>query len=739
MATIKKKTALDKGNLMFQQAQARNQAFTNVKGNNPATIQDNKLTLTNQTGLLEGRQSSDKVVGSTRTKPDAISADQMTPTSYEQIGAIQQENDYQGTKDVADALGLAENAPSDLEAYIKAQVNAKKSQDRSQQLALEGQKMDLRSQASTVSSQSDYGQAMAASGLNGPQSNLALSGGYQEAAKAQMDRLKIDDQQIALYDSQLKQAQLDGDLELAQSIQANKDAYVNQAMANEAAYVSALGDYEKTKAAVTQSNLASFQSLVDEGQELSVEAISGFAGQLGIPFEDAYGYYAGLQSIRDDKSLSLEEKDVAIQQAKQDLNDQITGMDTQAAKNTKAYISLVQSGADADTIAAFKSAAGITDYNDPFTQADLKLKQAQAKIAEAESNGQLINPLDQPALIKAQYENWALSGYEPGVIPQGGEYGVTANGDGSVSINTEVGFKAGQCGRFVNDVFGQKMMGDSYESKMSWVDPSIKVPEAGMAFVMETESPYGHTGIVESVNAETGMMTVVDSNWGNDEKIQRREIPISSVSGFVRPPKSISAGAELTLMDVPEDVRTAVTTKANQFDGEQMVKNFQVIQEGNNYMTSIDPKNLTSSDNQSIIYAFAKVMDPNSVVRESEYETVQRYAQSLASTYGFNAQRILANEEFLTEEAVNNMVATVQDRYNTSAKSYENLRSEYARTINNLAGGVNIADSILQNYATPETPEAIDEDTIMQEAEAQAEFDSLAGTDDEEDIYSIFN
>lgn len=38
----------------------------------------------------------------------------------------------------------------------------------------------------------------------------------------------------------------------------------------------------------------------------------------------------------------------------------------------------------------------------------------------------------------------------------------------------------------------------------------------------------------------------------------------------------------------------------------------------------------SGTDDQALIYTFAKVMDPNSVVRESEYDTVQRFSQSLA-------------------------------------------------------------------------------------------------------------
>ena len=639
-------------------------------------------------------------VGEKRDVPGAISADQMTPTSYEQIGAIQQEQDYQGTKDVADALGLAENAPSDLEAYIKAQVNAKKAQDKSQQLALEGQRMDLRSQAGAVTSQAEAAQAMAASGLNAPQSNLALSGGYQEAAKAQMDRLKIDDQQIALYDSQLKQAQLDGDLELAQSIQANKDAYVNQAMANEAAYVSALGDYEKTKAAVTQSNLASFQSLVDEGQELSVEAISGFAGQLGIPFEDAYGYYAGLQSIRDDKTLSLEEKDVAIQQAKQDLNDQINGLTTAQAQNINYLQQLRQSGASEEVVSAFKNMAGITDYDDPLTAAELEYQQLENQIKQNQLAGIPTSIAEYETLFDLRQKANAAAG-------TGGEAYVSSSIDGismeyeggalnvTLPRNADGSLKAYQCGEFVNRAWGLPAGGTDgfgstaadkrdlvsrkgfFTKDMGFAELASAI-KPGMAFA-STAGTTDHTGLIVSGVDAMGNYQTLEANVGDNNPnvsdppiYKTRNIKDQDVYGFVYPPnaETISGGSDVlqeaqaisllqgfggtegeraTLVSsmqslVSSGMATDLADAKKQLgfkttDDENFIKNVETelktpkatFQEISGKLGSLPAlmESETGIADVSALVNYLKVLDPNSVARESEVAAVQSATSAL--------------------------------------------------------------------------------------------------------------
>lgn len=145
-------------------------------------------------------------------------------------------------------------------------------------------------------------------------------------------------------------------------------------------------------------------------------------------------------------------------------------------------------------------------------------------------------------------------------------------------------------------------------------------------------------------------------------------------------------------------VQTTVRGIAGNFDNEQQVKNFQQVQSANGLVQKISKSTKNPADNQALIYAFAKAMDPNSVVREGEYATVQKYAQSWAETQGFNAARILTNQEFLTEQAIQNIKDTVQSKYETEKQSYENVYNEYARRIDQQTGMGNGKD-YLTNYS----------------------------------------
>lgn len=122
---------------------------------------------------------------------------------------------------------------------------------------------------------------------------------------------------------------------------------------------------------------------------------------------------------------------------------------------------------------------------------------------------------------------------------------------------------------------------------------------------------------------------------------------------------------------------------AGQFDGEQTVKDYNTVATQVNYVQSLG-KNPT--DDQARVYAFAKVMDPNSAVKEGEYNTVSEYSQALLQRQGLKARRVFDNKGFLTDEARNFMQKTLEGRLATQKKSYDNVANEYGRRINKVTG-----------------------------------------------------
>ena len=172
------------------------------------------------------------------------------------------------------------------------------------------------------------------------------------------------------------------------------------------------------------------------------------------------------------------------------------------------------------------------------------------------------------------------------------------------------------------------------------------------------------------------------------------------------PDPTLQAIRELTLQNarnaprnaLPPAVQRRVDAKAKAFDAQPAVRRVQTLAEAVSFTKSLDPNTTNPADDQALIYAFAKAMDPDSVVREGEYATVQKYAQSWASSFGFNAQRIFSNTQFLTPQSRANMKATIEKRFAAGKGQYDNLRKSYASQINRIVGS-NEGDDYLIDYA----------------------------------------
>lgn len=157
---------------------------------------------------------------------------------------------------------------------------------------------------------------------------------------------------------------------------------------------------------------------------------------------------------------------------------------------------------------------------------------------------------------------------------------------------------------------------------------------------------------------------------------------------------------ERTLIDVPIKLRPSVEKITGAWDNEAVVKRYSALAEGAAFLDSINPNTKNSSENIGAVYAFAKAMDPDSVVREGEYATVEKYAQSLAESYGLQIQRFYNNTNFLTAEAITNMKSTLRMKYNIQLSAYNSLLTEYGRRINGVTGKTN-GTEFLHDYSIP--------------------------------------
>lgn len=137
----------------------------------------------------------------------------------------------------------------------------------------------------------------------------------------------------------------------------------------------------------------------------------------------------------------------------------------------------------------------------------------------------------------------------------------------------------------------------------------------------------------------------------------------------------------------PAQMNATVNQITGAFDNEPIVREYNTVSAGLNFLRSLGT---SPTDDQARIYQFAKIMDPNSAVREGEYATVQEYSTALLQRYGLQASRVFTNSGILTPEARSFLLTTLEKRHAVSQGQYDNLYQQYqARIQNVMSGGFN--------------------------------------------------
>jgi hypothetical protein len=208
------------------------------------------------------------------------------------------------------------------------------------------------------------------------------------------------------------------------------------------------------------------------------------------------------------------------------------------------------------------------------------------------------------------------------------------------------------------------------------IQPGVMVHRGGSKYLADQEARDAR--IAQAQEADATRRYGIDQNNRSDELQARIRAEDRKASS-----DDAAAGREATRQEGRKG------RLADQFDRNPLVRRTQIVAEGYNFVRSLPDdvsKGLTGTDAQAMIYAFAKAMDPDSVVREGEYATVQKYSQDWLSKFGFDVKRVFSPDGFLTAEAVANMKATIGDKYAVTRATYDNYKKEMDTKINSPQG-----------------------------------------------------
>lgn len=182
---------------------------------------------------------------------------------------------------------------------------------------------------------------------------------------------------------------------------------------------------------------------------------------------------------------------------------------------------------------------------------------------------------------------------------------------------------------------------------------------------------------------------VLDPERGNKEWERREGIEHTNRLGEIAESGRQAQRTAATRTSGTRDaaMQRRIDARAKAFDSQPAVKRAQALGESATFAVGLNPNTTNPADDQALIYNFAKSMDPDSAVREGEYATIQKYAQSMAERFGFSAARVFSNTAFLTPEARQNIKDTILARFDASRGQYEGLRKSYVDRLTTMGGG----------------------------------------------------
>lgn len=156
------------------------------------------------------------------------------------------------------------------------------------------------------------------------------------------------------------------------------------------------------------------------------------------------------------------------------------------------------------------------------------------------------------------------------------------------------------------------------------------------------------------------------------------------------------------LSNLPTSIQGKLVTISDDFGKSDIVKRFNATTEALRTVNNIDPLSKNPADHQSIIYSFAKSLDPDSVVREGEYATVKKYSQSLLNKYEGEINQAINGTGFLSPKAIADIKLAMLNNFNSKKPVYDNLYQQTSAKLNSIAGS-NVSDKLLVNYDIPST------------------------------------
>jgi len=134
------------------------------------------------------------------------------------------------------------------------------------------------------------------------------------------------------------------------------------------------------------------------------------------------------------------------------------------------------------------------------------------------------------------------------------------------------------------------------------------------------------------------------------------------------------------------------------FDVSPIKARHDVVKEASDFATSLDDNSKNPGDDLALIDAFAKVMNPNSIIRQSNADWIQKNISDIADQFKFSVNRVSGVTQFLPTQARQDLKATILARAKVVDAGYETAKQETKKRITTV--GANPEDFFLEGQNT---------------------------------------
>lgn len=286
--------------------------------------------------------------------------------------------------------------------------------------------------------------------------------------------------------------------------------------------------------------------------------------------------------------------------------------------------------------------------------------------------------------------------YQAG-MPMGGQFN-----SGGIYDAFPDGSDGGQCGSFVEGIYGDLGYITPKENKLALIDSSIGTdanpPVAGDLFIQDVGT-YGHIGIVtRAVQLDDGsyQLDIVDSNSNLDEKVHHRTINSKNVRGYARRSMKeeyqfgTDGGTVLDFSAKGEDASLSPSEQASlrkEIASDKAIAQYQTISSAFNNITALyeETTKLGTKDSKAaldnaLVMAFNKMLDPDSVVREGEFARTTQGQSIFAAVQGFIDAKA-AGGAGITDATRREMVRAAEILANQAEEAYQDSIDFYVPTL----------------------------------------------------------